>query len=129
MHVNKVFRTRHLMQRINVLCHDQNVARILCLKPGQRMMGSIWLYMGALPAPFVIEVQHQRWVATISLWRGDLAIVILGPDSVFVAERMKTGFRGKSCASQNDNVFIKGHWGTGAFASSKIMANLTDEKL
>ena len=86
MHVNEVLRTGHLVQRIDILRDDEHIATMHRLQPRERQMRGIRFHILVLPPPLIIEVEHKRWVAAISLWRRHLANVIFGPNAILVAE-------------------------------------------
>ena len=45
MHVNEVLRSRHLMQRVDILRHDENLSRIFGLEASQRIVCGVGLHI------------------------------------------------------------------------------------
>jgi hypothetical protein len=96
------------VQVVDVLGDDGDAATalvsVLALEPRERNVRRV--RFGALQpaAALVIEFVHELWVGTEALGRRHLAVIVLGPDAALVAECRKPGFRGETCAGEDDDV-------------------------
>ena len=67
MHVNEVPGPRHLMQRVDILRHDQNLARIFGLKARQRVVSGVGLDMRVLSSALIVKIQDQHRIPVVAL--------------------------------------------------------------
>ena len=105
MHVDHVARARLLVQRIDVLGHDGDLAVVFLLEMRQRLVGGIGRDMGGAehPAGVVVEIEHLLLVAMPGLDGGDLLEVHPIPQPVLVAKGVDAAFLGDARAGQDDD--------------------------
>ena len=65
-------RTGALVEVVDILRHDQQLARPMLIKPGQRPMGGVGFDRGKRATPLVVEVEHQLAVSEQRLGRANL---------------------------------------------------------
>ena len=105
VHVDDVLRTRLLVQGIDVLGHDGDLAVVFLLELRQRHVRGIGRDMGGAEhlAGVVVEIEHLLLVAVPGLDGGDLLEVDPVPQPVLVAERVDAAFLGDARAGQDDD--------------------------
>lgn len=104
MHVYDPPRPCPLVQIIDILCHDQQLARPLPVQCRQRLMRSIGGYLLQLGAPLIIEAVHQRGIARQCLWRAHIFNAMPFPQAVRTPEGRKPTLGGDACAGQDHDV-------------------------
>ena len=109
MHVQQSLSPGPLMQIIDILCDDQELARKLRIKPGQRMMRGIGLFAEQGLTPHVIKAQNQIGVAREPLRRRNIFNIVLFPQSTGIAECIYSTFGADPCACQDNDVANIGH--------------------
>ena len=97
-----------LVQRVDVLRHDGDRAPalmfVLALEPGQRQVRGVGLDALQRAPALVVKIVHEKRVAREAFGRRHLAVVVLGPDAVLVAEGRKPGLRGQPGSGQDHDV-------------------------
>ena len=86
MHVNDSVRAAAFMQVIDILRHDENLARKSFLQACQRAMRRVGLRFRRLCAARVVKCDDLVRIAGIALGRGHILDPVMGPEAVFGPE-------------------------------------------
>ena len=107
MHVQQVVRAGALVQIVDVLGDQQNLARPFPLQPGQGQVGRIGLHRVTQQAapPVIVEVVNPDRIPLKGFRRGDIFQAYLRPDAVGIAKGIEAGFLGNPRAGQNHDLF------------------------
>lgn len=92
MHLDQAPRVGPLVQIVDVLGHQQDIAPVIPLQPGKRRMCCVGVDTGHSAAAPIVELVHLGRITPEPLRRRDLAKIHLRPDAVFVAECIDAGF-------------------------------------
>ncbi len=104
VHVKQLSRTGTLVQVIDVLRHQQEIAGKFALQPRQCDMRGVRLHVGHAPAAFVVELMDQARGSSLETLRcRHVAVVDPRPDAVLVAKRVDTGFCRNAGAGEDDD--------------------------
>ena len=104
VHMNQALRPSPFMQIIDILRHDQQIARPFGVKVPQGPVRRIGLRLLDCRAPHVIETQHQIRIAGESLRRRDILNPMLFPKAPFGAKSINPTFGGNASASENHDI-------------------------
>ena len=103
MHVAHIFGAAALMQIVNVLRHQQGIARELRFQSRKGLVRRVGLDLGQPCAPLVIEAQHQVRIARKTLWRCHVIDRVVLPQTARVAKGIDPTFRADAGSGQDDN--------------------------
>ena len=113
MHVEHAPRPRALVQIVDVLRYDQQLAAPSRVEPRQRRVRRVRLLGLDGGAAHIVESQHEVGVTRKSLGRGDVFHAVLFPQARAAigpgAERVDAAFRGYARAGQNHDVACRSH--------------------
>ncbi len=113
MHVEQATGTGTLMQIVDVLSDDQQVAFPRLIKASQCQMCRIGVHPGQRPAAQIVETMNQIRICRQRLWGTDVFDPVPFPKAAWSAECSKTAFRRNARAGQDHNaatvVHIVGH--------------------
>ena len=93
MHVNDIRRSRHLVQAVDILCHQGHFVAARRLQTRQGVMGGVRGCLARVFATGVIKIMDQYGVSGEALGRCDLIQIIFGPKAVFVPKCPQPAFR------------------------------------
>jgi hypothetical protein len=86
MHVDEIARAGRLMQRVDILGDGEDIALMLALEPGQRLMRRVRSRIVVPPAAEIVELKHAGRIASEAFGRRHLLERKLRPQPAFVAE-------------------------------------------
>ena len=95
MHVEQPLRARALVQVVDILGDQQQLARPLGVEPRQRVVRRIGLDRSELRPPRVVESVNQRRIAAEGLGRADVLDPMPFPQAVGPAEGREAAFGAK----------------------------------
>ena len=104
MHVQQAFCSSTFVKIIDILRHDQQIARPGGVKPCQCLMRGVGFYVRQLLAPLVVEFLHQRPIAHKCLRRADIFDAMPLPQAVGAAKCRQTALGGDASARQDHDV-------------------------
>ena len=104
MHVDQPLRSGALVQIVDILGDQQQLARPLSIEPRQRLVRVIWLDGPQPRPPRVVEGVDQRRVPPIRLGRGDVLDPVAFPQPVGPAEGREPAFGGNAGSGQDHDV-------------------------
>jgi hypothetical protein len=87
------FGTGRFVKRIDVLRHDRYAA-MLGFEPRKSQVRRVRMDARMCAPPRIIEIENARGVALEAIRRGDIAPIVLRPDSIRIAESRNTAFGG-----------------------------------
>ena len=105
MHVQQPFRPGALVQIVDVLRDQQQLARPFGVEPRQRNVRGIRLDRPQLRPPRIVEGMDQRRIALKSLGRRDILDAMSLPQTIGPTEGRETAFGRYAGAGQDDDVF------------------------
>ena len=100
----RLLRARALVERVDILGDEQEIAVPRRLEPGQRHMRGIGLDLGRADPPRVVEFMNQRRIARERLGSRDILDPVAFPQAVGGAERLQPALRADPGAGQDDDV-------------------------
>lgn len=92
------------MQIVDILCHDQQLARPCPVERRQRFMRGIGLDLRKFRPALIIEMMHQHRIARQRFGRADILDPMPLPQAVRATKSRKAAFGGNTCAGEDDNV-------------------------
>ena len=104
MHVEQPLRPRALVQVVDILRDEQQLARPLGIEPRERLVRRIGLDRSELLAPRIVESVDQRRIAAESLGRRDVLDTMAFPQAVRTAEGREAAF-GRHAGAGQDTMF------------------------
>ncbi len=104
MHVEQSPRACALVQIVDILGHQQQLAGPFGVEPPQRLVGGIGLDRGEPRPARVVESVHQRRIAGEGFGRRDILDAMPFPQAVGAAESGEAAFRRYSGARQDHDV-------------------------
>ena len=107
MHMQQPLRPRPLMQIIDILRDDEQLARPFRIEPRDRAMGSVGLDLGQPRPPRVIKFVHQRGIANERLGRRDILDPMPLPQAVRRPERSQPALCANPRAGQDDDIAVR----------------------
>ena len=103
MHVDQPLRAGPLVQIVDILRDEQELARPFLIQPRQRPMRRVRLDGPELGPPLVVEGVDQRRIARESLGRADILDAMPLPQPVGPAKGREPAFRGNTGAGEDDD--------------------------
>jgi hypothetical protein len=93
MHVQQVLRSGPLVQIVDVLGYQQDLARPLGFQPGQCQMGRVWYHRAIeqRPPARIVKSVNALGIALKGLGRRDVFQAHLGPDTFRIAATIDLG--------------------------------------
>ena len=119
MHVQHAFRAGPLVQVVDVLGDDQQLAAPFAVEPRQGLVRRVRLGGEDVRPPLVVEPLDQAGIAPEALRGGDFLDRVVLPQSVLGAEGPEAGFGGDPRAGEDDDVACLSHC-----QPSTVMLNL-----
>ena len=102
MHVQHPRRPGPLVQIVDILRHDQQLARPVRVEPRQFAMRPVGLDARERRAPRVVEAVHQRRITGERVGRANVLDPVAFPQAVRSAERRQAAFGGDAGAGQDE---------------------------
>jgi hypothetical protein len=109
MHVDEIVRAGRLMQRVDILGDGEDLALMLALKPGQRLMRRVRPRVVVPSAAEIVELKHAGRIAGEAFRRRHLLQRKLRPQPAFVAEGAEPAFGREPRAGENDDALVFRH--------------------
>ena len=109
VHVQHPPRARALVQIVDILRDDQQLAAPFALQPRERMMRRIGLFGEHCGAAHVVEALDQLGIAREALGRGDILHPVPFPQPAAVAKGVDPAFGGDSRPGQDDDIAQMSH--------------------
>lgn len=109
MDVDEALRPGTVMQVIDILGDDQELARPFGVEPRQRAVRRVRFDRPKLLPPLIVEAMDQLRIAAQRLRGADILDAMALPQSVRAAEGREAAFGGDAGACQNDDVADLGH--------------------
>jgi hypothetical protein len=109
MHVQHAGGAGALVQIVDVLGDDQQLAIERPVQPGQCRVGRVGRGRQHPGAAQVVEALDQRGIAGEGLWRGDILDPVLLPQSILGAERPEAALGADAGAGQDHDVAKRAH--------------------
>ena len=106
MHVNDALRAAAFVQVVDVLRHDQDLARVVLLEPRECDVCCVGLHVGEFGAARVVEVVHQNRVSREPFGRGHILHVVLRPHAARIAKGGDPGIGGNAGPGQNNDAAV-----------------------
>ena len=103
MHMDKFSRAGGIVQIVDVLGHEQELALETGFEAGERMVRGIRPDAGEAAPPLVIEIVDPAGIAREAVGRRIVAPVMLGPDAVGVTEARDARFDRDAGPGQDDD--------------------------
>ena len=128
MHVQQALGAGALMQIVDILGDQQELARPLGIEPRKCPVRVIRLDRTELLPPRVVESVHQRRIAAVGLGRAHVFDPVAFPQSIGSAKGRKPAFGRHARAGQNNDVPNVGHavvyerWGMSATGGKAKLA-------
>jgi hypothetical protein len=104
VHVQHALRPGAIVQVVNILGDQQQLAGPLRVEPGERVVRGIGFDLGEVRAAFVVEAVDQLGVVRERLWRAHILDAMPLPQSAGAAKGGDAGFGGNACAGEDDDV-------------------------
>ena len=104
MHMDQPLRPGSLVQVVNVLSNEQQLAAPLAIQSCERPMRFIGLHGSKLRPSRVVEAMHQLRITTKRLRRCDIFDTVPLPKPVWTAEGRKTTLGGYACAGKDHDI-------------------------
>jgi hypothetical protein len=104
MHMQQAFGPCPLVQIVDILCHQKQIAAPFGIEPRQREMRGIWFHLLNTFAAHIVKTQHKVWVAGKGFRRGDILNLMLFPQATCTAKRVNTALRADPSPRQDHDV-------------------------
>ena len=105
MHVDDAQSAARLVQGVDILGDDHDLAGPVALQPSQRLMRRIGPGGGGLHTARIVEAVHQPRIAGKAFGRGDILDPVLLPEAACIAEGAKPAFRRQPRPRQDHDLF------------------------
>jgi hypothetical protein len=112
VHVEQPLGAGALMQVVDILRDDQQLARPLRVQPCERMVCRVRFHFGQLGATLIVEVVHQHRIAGKRLRRADILDAVTFPEAVRSAKGGQPALGRDAGAGQHDDVLDVSHAGS-----------------
>jgi hypothetical protein len=109
MHVEQAPGARTLVQIIDILRHDQQLAGPFRVEPRQRVMRSVRLYFSELGTPGVIECVNHGRIPRERFRRTDILDPVPLPQPIRTPKGGQTALGGNAGAGEDDDVLNIAH--------------------
>ena len=104
MHMQQPGRAGAVVQVVDILRHQQQLARPFCVQPSQRLVRRIGMDGLQLGAALVIEILDHFGIAGKGLWRCDILDPVALPQAVRPAKGGDAAFGADPSAGQDDDI-------------------------